>query len=70
MNNELERIWKEENVTYSRYQVGTCLEVLRKTTFKTVSGPADLRTQHLANTSLEGFPKCYPHGLSSKQKQQ
>jgi hypothetical protein len=55
MNDELERIWKEVTVTYSRYHAGICLEVLRKTTFKIVGGPADTRTEHLANTSLEGY---------------
>jgi hypothetical protein len=55
MNDELESIWKEVIVTYSRYHAGTFLEVLRKTTFKIVGGPADLRTEHLVNTSLEGY---------------
>jgi hypothetical protein len=32
MNNEFERIWKEEGMTFSRYESGLGLERLWKTT--------------------------------------
>jgi hypothetical protein len=38
MNDELERIWKEDVVAKSRYSTDICLEGLKKTTKKLQAG--------------------------------
>jgi hypothetical protein len=48
MRDELERIWKEASITWSRYCPDICLEELRKNTkVLSIAGvPAEIRTQY------------------------
>jgi hypothetical protein len=46
LNGELERIWKDVIIAYTRYHPGICLEVLRKsikTSVRTASDPTETR---------------------------
>jgi hypothetical protein len=54
VNNELERICKEDDVAQSRHCPGICLDGLKKTT-KKPGVPAEFRTEHLSYTSPERF---------------
>jgi hypothetical protein len=54
MNGELERIWKEVVVVLTKYNPDIFLEGLRKTT-KHLGVLAEIRTEHLPNTSLERY---------------
>jgi hypothetical protein len=57
VRHKLERIWKELVVVESRCYPRICLKVLRKPTkhFRIESAPAEIRTEHFRNASLE----CY-----------
>jgi hypothetical protein len=62
-SDELEWIQKEVIVAYSRYYSGICREGLRKATrtSDTIGRlPAEIRTQHLPNTSLGGYRYSIP----------
>jgi hypothetical protein len=55
MINELESIWKEAVVTYSRYYTGLCLDELRKPTINLIQDcrcPDRDSNRHIANMSL------------------
>jgi hypothetical protein len=56
MIDELEITWEEEIMAYSRYFPGIGLEELRKITkisVRIASGPADITTEYIQNTSRE-----------------
>jgi hypothetical protein len=55
MTNEVERIWKEAVVAYSRNYSNTGLEGSRKITndLRIAGDPTEIRTEHLANLCLE-----------------
>jgi hypothetical protein len=55
MNDELERVWKEVVVAYSRSYCGIYLKSLKKPTRSSGLAsyvPAEAGTQHLSNTNL------------------
>jgi hypothetical protein len=56
MNDELDRTWKGAVAAERRYYAGISLEGLTKTTEYTISVagvPAEIRTKHSPNTSLD-----------------
>jgi hypothetical protein len=56
MSNELESIWKEAVVTYSRYYTGLCLDGLRKPTIYLIQDgrcPDRDSNGHIAHISLQ-----------------
>jgi hypothetical protein len=58
VNREFEKIWKDAVMVQSGEYPGICLQRLRKSTKKPVSiagVPAKIRTEHLANASLERY---------------
>jgi hypothetical protein len=57
MNDEIERIWKEAVLCYSRNYPGIFLEGLRETTdsLRIASVLDEIRIEHLLNISLD----CY-----------
>jgi hypothetical protein len=65
MTNQLERIWKEVYMAYSRYYPYIFLERPRKNTNKSVmiaGAPTEIRTEYLVNTSLERYRFASPFG--------
>jgi hypothetical protein len=55
---ELQRVWKEAFMAYLKYYQSNCLAWLKKTpktSVRTVGAPAEIRTQHLPNTSLDRY---------------
>jgi hypothetical protein len=54
MSVDLEWIWKEVVVVYSRHHPGFCLKRMREI-LRIVSMPTGIRTVHLQNTSLEHY---------------
>jgi hypothetical protein len=58
MSDELERIWKEEFVTESRYHPGICTEEMKniwKTSVTIVSVPTETRTEHFSDANLQRY---------------
>jgi hypothetical protein len=58
MTDELERIWREAVMAYSRYYPSICLEGLRETTKTSVripGVPAEIQIKPLPNASLEHY---------------
>jgi hypothetical protein len=58
MYDEVESIWKEVVLAYSRYCPRICQERLGKIIkawVRTAGIPAKIRTQHFPNTSLESY---------------
>jgi hypothetical protein len=57
MNDEMEWIWKEAVMCYSRNYPGFCLEGLRETTDNLRIGGvlAEIRPEHLPNISLDHY---------------
>jgi hypothetical protein len=62
MTDEMEKIWKEEVVAYSKYYPDTCLKRLRKNFNQDSRCPALIRNGHLPNTNLE---RCHYTSLLS-----
>jgi hypothetical protein len=68
MNDELERIWKEAPVAYSRYYPSICLEKLRKTT-KTLSqnSRSPVRDSNLALSKYMSRALMYTRMLGKRK---
>jgi hypothetical protein len=67
MNNALERICKEAVVAKSRHYPGMFLEDMRKTTrnLRIASFPAEIRTEHLLNASIELYRRTILLGAAA-----